>query len=103
MSKEEILEQLKILKSKYSQDGFNILALFGSYSTNSQNKNSDIDVLYDVDSSFLNKYKGFKSASKVIEIEKEISEIFHKKVELTSSSGLSENIKKEIISKALYV
>jgi len=103
MSKENILKQLKLLKEKYSQDGFNILALFGSYSTDTQNSNSDIDILYDVDSSFLDKYKGFQSASKVLEIEKEISMVFHKKVELTSPSGLSENIRNKIISKALYV
>ncbi len=53
-----ILSVLKDNKEKYKNDGFNLLALFGSYSTNSQNADSDIDILYDVNSTFLEKFKG---------------------------------------------
>jgi uncharacterized protein len=47
-----VIDTLKNLKPKYQQDGFNIIALFGSYATNSQNNSSDIDLLYDVDNFF---------------------------------------------------
>ena len=94
---------LKELKVKYKDDGFNLLALFGSYSTNTQNDNSDIDILYDVDNNFLEKYKGFKSVSKVLEIQNELSAFFHKKVDLTSPSGLSDSIRDDIATRAIYV
>jgi len=103
MQREVVIDQLKSIKSKYQQDGFNIIALFGSYATNSQNNSSDIDLLYEVDNSFLEKYKGFKSVSKVLQIQEELSSLFHTKVDLTSPSGLNQRIKEEIISKAIYV
>lgn len=103
MQREFVIDQLKNIKSKYQQDGFNIIALFGSYATNSQNNSSDIDLLYEVDNTFLEKYKGFKSASKVLQIQKELSLLFHTKVDLTSPSGLNQRIKEEIISKAIFV
>lgn len=98
-----LLDRLKSIKPKYQKDGFNIIALFGSYATNSQNNSSDIDLLYDVDNSFLEKYKGFRSVSKVLEIQDELSALFHTKVDLTSPSGLGQNIKQDIVSKAIYV
>lgn len=103
MQREFILDTLKNIKSKYQKDGFNIIALFGSYATNSQNNSSDIDLLYEVDNTFLEKYKGFQSVSKVLDIQKELSSLFHTKVDLTSPSGLNQRIKEEIISKAIYV
>lgn len=103
MQREVVIDKLKSIKSKYQQDGFNIIALFGSYATNSQNNSSDIDLLYEVDNSFLEKYKGFKSVSKVLQIQEELSSLFHTKVDLTSPSGLNQRIKEEIISKAIYV
>ena len=102
MQREFVIDKLKSVKSKYQQDGFNIIALFGSYATNSQNNSSDIDLLYEVDNSFLEKYKGFKSVSKVLQIQEELSSLFHTKVDLTSPSGLNQRIKEEIISKAIY-
>ena len=103
MQREVVIDKLKSVKSKYQQDGFNIIALFGSYATNSQNNSSDIDLLYEVDNSFLEKYKGFKSVSKVLQIQEELSSLFHTKVDLTSPSGLNQRIKEEIISKAIFV
>ena len=103
MDKSYILSVLKEKQKQYKKDGFNILALFGSYSTSSQTDSSDIDILYDVDKTFLNKYKGFVSASKVLQIQEELSSIFHKKVDLTSPSGLTETVKQNILSKAIYV
>ena len=103
MEREFIIEKLKNIKPKYQQEGFNIIALFGSYATNSQQDLSDIDILYDVDDAFLKKYVGFRSVSRALEIQNELSTILNAKVDLTSPSGLSQKIKDSIISKALYV
>ncbi|MCK5294763.1 MAG: nucleotidyltransferase domain-containing protein [Arcobacteraceae bacterium] len=98
-----ILTQLKIFKKNYISDGFNILALFGSYADGSFKKNSDIDILYDVEPLFIDKYKGFKAVSKVLEIQNELKLFFKKDIDLTSMSGLSDSIKQDISKKALYV
>ena len=102
MQREVVIDKLKSVKSKYQQDGFNIIALFGSYATNSQNNSSDIDLLYEVDNSFLEKYKGFKSVSKVLQIQEELSSLFHTKVDLTSPSGLNQRIT-TIIEKITHI
>lgn len=103
METKYVIDRLKNIKPKYQQDGFNIIALFGSYATNSQTNSSDIDLLYDVDNSFLEKYKGFRSISKVLEIQNELSALFHTKVDLTSPSGLNQTLKEMIQTKAIYV
>ncbi len=103
MKQKDILKQLLIFKDRYKDDGFNIVALFGSYANNKQNTSSDIDILYDVNEIFLKKYKGFKAVSKTLEIENELSSFFHKKIDFTSLSGVSKSIKDEIVKKAIYV
>jgi len=103
LQKSEIITMLQSQKEKYATDGFIIEGLFGSYSSGEATENSDIDILYDIENNFLDKYKGFVCVSKIIEIQDELSKIFHKKVELTSSSGLSKRIKENILSETIYV
>ena len=103
MQKKLVIDKLKQIKSKYKKEGFNIIALFGSHATDSQNESSDIDLLYEVDDSFLENNRGFKSASKILQIQEELSQIFHTKVDLTSPSGLSKRVRDDILSKAVHV
>ena len=103
LQKSEIITILQSQKEKYAKDGFIIEGLFGSYSSDEATENSDIDILYDIENNFLDKYQGFISVSKILEIQEELSKIFHKKVELTSSSGLSKRIKENILSETMYV
>lgn len=103
LQKSEIIDVIKLQKEKYAKDGFIIEGLFGSYSSNKATENSDIDILYDIENNFLEKYKGFVCVSKILEIEDDLSNIFHKKVDLTSSSGLSKRIKENILSETIYV
>ncbi len=103
VTKQNLLEDLHAFKEKYKNDGFNILALFGSYADDNQNLASDIDILYDVNDTFLEKYRGFRAVSKTLEIQEELATFFHKQIDFTSLSGLSKSIKEEIIQKAIYV
>ena len=103
MDKSEIIEKLKLLKPRFQKEGLLLLGLFGSYAQDKATDESDIDILYDVNKDFLEKYKGFASASKILEVQKELTDLFHTKVELTSPSGLSKNIQNEIFDKAVYV
>jgi len=103
LTKYEILETIKKIRPIYEKDGLVLLGLFGSYARDEATENSDVDLLYDVDNLFLEKYRGFRSVSKVLEIQNELSAVFNTRVDLTSPSGLSQNIKDDIVSKAIYV
>ena len=64
----ELLNKIKIEKEKLLQDGFKIIGVFGSYAKNTQTKDSDIDLLYDIEPIFIQKYSGFEAFSKLSEI-----------------------------------
>lgn len=93
MNREELIAELKkikkILVAKY---GIQELALFGSYAIDSQNQNSDIDLVI-----FSNKRNYFD----LIEMEQLIYEKTKTKVDLGYFSGMKtfikENIKKDLV------
>jgi hypothetical protein len=98
IEKNEIISKLKELKPLYSQEGFIIKGLFGSYSTNNATAQSDIDILVESTPDFASKY-GFKAISRI----KKISNIFGIPVDLADSSGMGKTAKKFIIDRAIYV
>lgn len=101
-TKELIISQLKTLKSTYETDGFNIIGIFGSVSRGEIADDSDIDILYDVDVKFCDKY-GFAAISKINEIKEEISNKLGMRVDLASPSGMGKTAHKHILQKALYL
>ncbi len=106
MDKKSILEKLpKIDKNKYS---ISELGLFGSYAKNVENENSDIDVLVKMEFK-KGMYQNFCN------LQKELEEIFHKKVDLIEKSVFDykfktknvreykEKIREEILECVIYV
>ncbi|WP_299574727.1 nucleotidyltransferase domain-containing protein [uncultured Leptotrichia sp.] len=106
MDKKYILEKLsKIDKNKYS---ISELGLFGSYAKNVENENSDIDVLVKMEFK-KGMYQNFCN------LQKELEEIFHKKVDLIEKSVFDykfktknvreykEKIREEILECVIYV
>jgi uncharacterized protein len=78
LSKDFILSKIKELKPQYEQEGLLLLGLFGSYAKGTQNQNSDIDILYDINGEvFCKKYPGFTSFSRLKEIKEELKNIFN--------------------------
>jgi predicted nucleotidyltransferase len=102
LQKNEILEKLKVIKDKYSNEGFVIKGFFGSYSRDEADENSDIDILVEATPSFAAKY-GFKAIARIEEIRKELSEYFKIPVDIADSSGMGKTAKKFIIDRAIYV
>ena len=86
IEKNEIISKLKELKPLYSQEGFIIKGLFGSYSTNNATAQSDIDILVDLDYSQ-------KIGLHFIQMKIDLEKILNKEVDLVSSNGLSKYIK----------
>ena len=106
MDKKYILEKFsKIDKNKYS---ISELGLFGSYAKNVENENSDIDVLVKMEFK-KGMYQNFCN------LQKELEEIFHKKVDLIEKSVFDykfktknvreykEKIREEILESVIYV
>lgn len=102
LKKEEIINYLKSVKSKYEKEGLYIKAIFGSYSRDEANENSDIDILVEATPKFASTY-GFRAIRRLKEIEAELSSKLGVPVDLADSSGMGKTAKKFIINKALYV
>jgi predicted nucleotidyltransferase len=61
--------------------------LYGSYSINKQNNNSDIDLLIIFNKSIINKY--YDIDSKIINLKKEIIKLFNKKLDIVVMINLN--------------
>jgi predicted nucleotidyltransferase len=102
LAKSEILSKLKELKPHFYKEGFIIKALFGSYSRDEANEDSDIDILVEATPEFVNKY-GFQAIHRIHEIQSEISTLFGVSADLADSTGMGETAKKFILDRAIYV
>ena len=102
MNRTKIINYLSNVKYKYAKEGLNIKGLFGSYSRNEANKNSDIDILIEATPKFAEIY-GFKAIARLEEIKKEISKELGKNIDFADISGMGKSAKKFIIDKAIYV
>ena len=102
MTKEQILNYLSSVKSKYQKEGFVIKALFGSYSRDEADEKSDVDILVEATPEFAAHY-GFGAIERIYEIEKEMSAALGTKVDLADSTGMGKTAKKFIIERAIYV
>lgn len=102
MNKELILNYLRNIKAKYQEEGFLIKALFGSYSRDEANIDSDVDILVEATPAFADRY-GFGSIERINEIQAEISLALGLRVDLADSTGMGKTGKKFIIDRAIYV
>ena len=102
INKKIILDYLRDIKSKYQEEGFLIKALFGSYSRDEADKNSDVDILVEATPKFANRY-GFGAIKRIKEIELELAQGLGLPVDLADSTGMGKTGKKFIIDRAIYV
>jgi len=102
MNKESILNYLTNVKETYKKEGFLIKALFGSYSRDEANENSDVDILVEATPEFASRY-GFGSIKRIHEIQAEISKALGLPVDLADSTGMGKTGQKFIIDRAIYV
>jgi len=96
-TREDVLQNLQVAKSKIADFGIQKIGLFGSYLRNEQTEKSDIDILIDF---FPQKetYDNFLAAYDVIE------KIFEgQKVEIVTKNGLSPYIGPKILNEVQYV
>lgn len=99
----DIMNDLSRLKEKYSFEGFIILGIFGSFARDEIRENSDIDILYEIDASFINRYGGFGGFSRLAVIKEELQEYFRRDVDLVDRSGLDKVAEKYVLDEVVYV
>jgi predicted nucleotidyltransferase len=102
-NREDIINYLKEIKPKLESDGIVSLGLFGSFATNENHKNSDVDILIETSDKFLKKYSGFKAFSKLEEIRKSLSKKLKHKVDIFDKSSPNSTIKEQILKEVIYV
>ena len=95
-TKENILAILKSNKVKLTQFGIKEVGLFGSYSSNEQVKDSDIDLLVDFEPEKEN-FDNFMSVYDLLE------KVFkNHKIEIVTKNGLSPHIGPFILNEVVY-
>jgi len=72
----DIMTLLKHAKQKYAIERFNIVGIFGSYARNEASKESDIDILYELDDKFITSYQGFDAFARLASIKQELKNLF---------------------------
>ena len=99
----ELLNKIKIEKEKLLKDGFKIIGIFGSHAKNNQKKDSDIDLLYDIEPLFIQKYSGFEAFSKLSEIKESLQIALNTKVDIASIDNNSKTFQKYALKDVSYV
>lgn len=99
MNKFSILESLKEIEDEL-KDKFQILkiGIFGSYSTDTQTEESDIDLIYELEE---NAKFGFKEINDLEQYFKDLFKI--EKIDLVNSKYINPIIEEEIKKSVIYV
>ena len=96
LTKSKILQILQKKKEILTKYGVKEIGLFGSYSKNLQNQNSDIDILIDFDS----EQETFDNLMKIYDI---LENSFRNyKIEIVTKNGLSKYIGSYILKETEY-
>jgi predicted nucleotidyltransferase len=91
------LQKLKELKSLFQKEGFIIDGVFGSYARGDNGKDSDIDILYHIESPYLEKYKDWDYFIRLDEIKREIEKFLKVKTDIADRETLNSVGKKYIL------
>ncbi len=95
MKSNEINKIKEKIKKKLKEFGVVKAGIFGSYARGEQKRNSDIDILIEVSKDF--------SLFDLVALEREISKILKKKVDLITYKSIHPLLKKRILSEEVKI
>ena len=102
---QNITSKISGIKTKYQDEGFEIVGIFGSYAKDSANKFSDVDIAYSINyDTFDQQFKGgFSKLLRIEEIKEELQKLLHAKVDLISLSSNNSKFKQNIYEDMVHV
>ena len=100
---QRVLQSLQQLKQKYQSLGFIIIGVFGSQARGDNSKDSDIDILYDIDKNFLERFGGWGAVMQIEAIKKEMEKVLGLPVDLASKDNNSITFQKTLKDELFYV
>jgi predicted nucleotidyltransferase len=103
LSKESILKKLKELQPEFEKEDVKLLGLFGSYSRDDANDESDIDILIETTPNFLKKHIGWEAYVKLDELKEILKNQFHTNIDFVDKQGLIDHNNTHILSNTTYV
>ncbi len=103
MTENSIYLKLKIIKPNYLKDGFEILGIFGSFSSSEEKPDSDLDILYRSMDKLEETYPGWLIFSYIDQVRQELETQFDRKVDLVDIDALNEVGRKYILAQVKYV
>ena len=99
----DMMAALRSLKARYLEEGFLIEGVFGSYARGDYHEASDVDILYRLNETFLQRYQGFCGFKRLYEIKQELTKSLGKSVDLAPANNLSDTGEKYILKELVRV
>jgi len=99
MEVSDILEYLRTKKKFLKEKGIEEVALFGSFSNNTDNIYSDIDIAFKKEKDYLQKFSPYDYFETLSELKKDLSMKFSRNIDvfdLDSTSTFLNSIKKDL-------
>jgi predicted nucleotidyltransferase len=100
---EKLMNVLRDVRRELEADGFQLLGVFGSRARGDNRANSDLDILYQLQDRFYDRYPGWESIGRLEEIREELSRRTGLPVDLANRGALHEVGKKYILPETVYV
>lgn len=100
---ETILETLRAARLHYQKEGFVILGVFGSRARGDYREDSDLDILYRLETGFFDRYPGWSAAGRLEEIRGELRERIGIEIDIANEGALHPVGQKYILPETVYV
>jgi uncharacterized protein len=98
-----LIAMLAEAKAAYEPEGFILLGVFGSRARGDFKIDSDLDILYRLDETFLDRYDGWGILGRLEEIKEELTGRFGLRVDMANERALHTISRKYILPETVYV
>ncbi len=95
--------QLRILRDKYSEEGFILCGVFGSMARGDEQEGSDIDILYRLEQGFHVRYRGLDALARIDEIRLELESGLDLSVDLADEDCLDDVGRRYVLPERINV